>query len=197
MTLPWLRRRFRRRWWAVATAAALGSIILAACGGAGGQDPPAPAQAPGIGGTERAPRDSEPAPQVRLAMFDGSMRSLSDLYRDQPLVVNFWASWCPPCTAEMPDIEKVHQQLGDQVAFLGINTQDSDQGAHDIAQQTGVTYPLAWDRDGEIFRAFGVFGMPSTFFITPDGQLVERHTGLLTEEALREKITESLLKGTS
>lgn len=144
-------------------------------------------------GRQPTVEEGAPAPQVTFEMFDGGRRSLSDLYRERPVVVNFWASWCPPCVAEMPDIEQVHQELAGRVNFLGINTQDAEQEAHRLADETGVTYPSAWDRQGEIFEAFGVFGMPSTFFISSEGRIVGRHTGLLTQETLEQKIDELLL----
>jgi cytochrome c biogenesis protein CcmG/thiol:disulfide interchange protein DsbE len=107
-----------------------------------------------------------------------------------PLVVNFWASWCPPCIAEMPDLEAVHQLAGDQVRFLGINTQDTAQRAAELVEETGVTYDLVRDPDGEVSRAFEVFGMPSTFYVAADGTIVGRHTGLLTRDALVDDLAE-------
>lgn len=185
---------------AVLAVVAVAGLVLAACG-AGNGDPSiatAPTANPTVGETQRpAVEEGEPAPQVDLEMFDGSTRPLSDLYGDRPLIVNFWASWCPPCVTEMPDIEQVHQQLAGRVGFLGINTQDGEEEARRLVGETGVTYPLAWDREGEIFETFGVFGMPSTFFISRDGRVVGRHTGLLTEETLRQEIDELLLDAPS
>ncbi|MDP8928205.1 MAG: TlpA family protein disulfide reductase [Actinomycetota bacterium] len=131
-------------------------------------------------------------PAQSFEMFDGSTASLAD-YGGRPLVVNFWASWCPPCVAEMPDLERVHQQLAGQVVFLGINTQDTPDRAVDLATQTGVTYDLARDPAGELFQAFGVFGMPSTFFVSAEGEIVDRHTGIITAEMLLERIERVLL----
>lgn len=107
--------------------------------------------------------------------------------------MNFWASWCPPCIAEMPEFEEIHQKLGDEVAFLGINTQDSPEAAAAIAEETGVTYDLARDPEAELFGAFQVFGMPSTFFISREGVIVDRITGATTGEQLEQKIHELLL----
>ncbi|MGH2722815.1 MAG: TlpA family protein disulfide reductase [Actinomycetota bacterium] len=147
--------------------------------------------------TPAAAPQGEPGPSSSFEMFDGSTATLAD-YRGRPVVVNFWASWCPPCVAEMPEFERVHQELGDQVAFLGINTQDvppagSPEAALRLVEQTGVSYDLAWDPDGELFQAFGVFGMPSTFFVSPGGEIVGRHTGLLTADLLRREIERLLV----
>ncbi len=161
----------------VATAAVVGAI-LAAKGENGAASPQASAGS-------RVPAQS-------FEMFDGSTASLAD-YAARPLVVNFWASWCPPCAAEMPDFERVHQQFSGQVAFLGINTQDTPERAADLARQTGVSYDLARDPAGELFQAFGVFGMPSTFFVSAQGQIVDRHTGIITAEMLADRIQRVLL----
>lgn len=160
----------------VATAAVVAGILAAQ--GENGAAPPEASAA------DRVPAQS-------FEMFDGSTASLAD-YAGRPLVVNFWASWCPPCLAEMPDFERVHQQLSGQVAFLGVNTQDTPEQAADLAVQTGVTYDLARDPAGELFQAFGVFGMPSTFFVSADGRIVDRHTGILTAEMLTERIEQML-----
>ncbi|MGH8937457.1 MAG: TlpA family protein disulfide reductase, partial [Acidimicrobiia bacterium] len=81
---------------------------------------------------------------------------------------------------------------------LGINPQDvppagSPEAALRLVEQTGVSYDLAWDPDGELFQAFGVFGMPSTFFVSPGGEIVGRHTGLLTADLLRREIERLLV----
>ena len=123
--------------------------------------------------------------------FEGAQLSLPELAGD-PLVVNFWASWCPPCIAEMPDLERVHADIGDQVRFIGLNTQDDLAQAADLADQTGVTYQLGLDPEGALFRDFEVVSMPSTFLVDADGVIVHRHAGLLTEQQLRELIDEHL-----
>jgi cytochrome c biogenesis protein CcmG, thiol:disulfide interchange protein DsbE len=130
------------------------------------------------------------SPDVQLVDFDGEPFALSD-YRGTPIVLNFWASWCPNCIAEMPDFEKVHQDLKGQVAFLGIDQRDDRRAAEDLAHQTGVSYRLAEDPDGRVFDAFGGVGMPTTAFIAEDGNVVDVVTGQLNEELLRDYIDRS------
>lgn len=141
-------------------------------------------------------RDSPSAGEVvdaEFVYFDGSAGSLSD-FRGRPLVVNFWASWCPPCAAEMPDFEKVHRELGDRVAFLGLDMQDFDrEAALALVAQTGVSYPLAEDPQGEIFSRFGGIAMPTTVFIDSAGRTVRVHGGVLTYEELKRIIETELL----
>lgn len=134
----------------------------------------------------------EPAPEVRLTDFEGEEFSLSD-YEGRPVVLNFWASWCPFCAAEMPDFEKVHRAVSDEVAFLGIDQCESCQAgsldaAKDLARETGVSYRLAEDPNGSVFVAFGGASMPTTVFIDEDGRVVERVGGMLSESQLRDLI---------
>ena len=152
-------------------------LFLSACSGGGEQAAPGPA--------------GPPAPDRTFATTDGGELSLADL-RGEPLVVNFWASWCPPCVAEMPDLERVHADRGDEVRFIGINTQDDLADAQALAEQTGVTYELGLDPDGALFSDFEVVAMPSTFFIDAAGGIVHRHAGLMTEQQLRDLIDEHL-----
>jgi cytochrome c biogenesis protein CcmG, thiol:disulfide interchange protein DsbE len=130
---------------------------------------------------------------VAFEHFDGGAAELAD-WRGEPLVVNFWASWCPPCVAEMRDaFEPLHQELGEQVTFLGVNLQDNADAAGDVVEQTGVTYDLARD-DGTLFTAFGGFGMPLTALIDEDGTVVARHTGALTQAELEALVRTHLLE---
>lgn len=132
----------------------------------------------------------EAAPDVSLTDFDGTTFELAD-YRGSPLVVNFWASWCPSCAAEMPDFEKVHRAVAGEVEFLGINTNDDHGSAQRLAKNTGVTYRLARDQQGEVFQAFGALGMPTTVFIDADGNVVDLVVGQLSAEMLMDHIERS------
>jgi cytochrome c biogenesis protein CcmG, thiol:disulfide interchange protein DsbE len=132
-----------------------------------------------------------PAPRMELPGLRGGRVRLADL-RGRPVVLNFWASWCPPCVAEMPDFERVHQRLGDRVAFLGVNQRDELQAAEQLARSSGVTYPLAIDPTGLAFDAFGGLGMPTTVLIGADGTVVDIFAGQLDETLLSERISRVL-----
>lgn len=130
---------------------------------------------------------------VPFEYFDGGEGNLSD-FAGRPLVVNFWASWCPACVAEMPDFEQVHALLGDEVAFLGLAMQETDHAAaEDLIEETGVTYALGKDPDGSIFNQFGGIAMPTSVFIDPQGAVVTTHPGALFAKDLEEIIREELL----
>ena len=128
-----------------------------------------------------------PAPRVELPGLRGGRVRLADL-RGRPVVLNFWASWCPPCLAEMPEFQRVHRRLGDRVAFLGVNQRDQAQAAERLARSSGVTYPLALDAAGRAFDAFGGLGMPTTVLIGADGTVADIVSGQLDETLLRERI---------
>lgn len=141
-------------------------------------------------GTGANDRGEGPAP-ISLVDFDGDRFSLAE-YRGTPVVVNFWASWCPSCAAEMPAFENVYQDVKGDVGFVGINNNDERSAAERLASDTGVTYRLAEDPGGEAFAAFGGTGMPTTVFINGDGRVVETVAGALSEDQLAALIEEHL-----
>lgn len=137
---------------------------------------------------------AEEAPEVTLTRFDGTEVRLAD-YLGQPLVVNFWSSTCQPCVEEMPDLQAVHASLGEQVTFLGVNTQDAPEAAQAMAERTGVRYDLVQDVDGELSRALDVATLPVTVLILPDGTVVDTIRRRVSSERLCDKIDQALLGG--
>lgn len=138
------------------------------------------------------PTRQEPLPDLVLDGFEGAAPVDLTAYRGQPLLLNFWASWCAPCIEEMPDIEEVASEYRDRLAVLGVNTRDARANAAAFATDLGITYDLAADPEGDLFVAIGAFGMPTTLFVTPEGTIVYRHTGLLDAEGLRVMLRERL-----
>ncbi|MGH9119875.1 MAG: TlpA family protein disulfide reductase [Acidimicrobiales bacterium] len=125
-------------------------------------------------------------------LLDGGTGSFAD-YRGTPLVVNFFASWCVPCLAEMPGFERVHQDLDGEVGFLGINLQDRVEDGVRVVEQTGVTYDIARDPDGSLFQSFGGFAMPTTVFVDADGTVVDLRSGEISASELADRIRQVLL----
>lgn len=132
---------------------------------------------------------ADPAPTATFALFDGSSATLAD-YRGKPLVLNFWAAWCPACVAEMPSFQEVHESLGGEVIFLGLDVQDTRSAADALIERSGVTYLLGEDPDGAILSSFDGIAMPTTIFIDAEGNVVGRHSGTIFEEDLRRLIGE-------
>jgi thiol-disulfide isomerase/thioredoxin len=169
---------------------------MAVLGGGGDDDLDARLDTPGgyqePGGLGVESPDGDPLPDLELQTFDGAPFRFSEL-RGKPAVVNFWASYCAPCVKEMPAIESVHQSLGNQVAVIGVNNQDRDEKADEMAERTGVTYTLVRDPRGDAFFELGLAVMPTTLFVDADGNVVATELGELTESELTATIERTLL----
>ncbi|CAN5125216.1 hypothetical protein BH24ACT10_BH24ACT10_06810 [soil metagenome] len=130
----------------------------------------------------------------RAATFSGGEIDSAEL-RGTPLVLNFYASWCTVCDRELPDVERVSQQLGDRVRVLGVNPQSNDTDAAQAAMiaRNGVTYPTLRDPQDELLRQFNTTGgLPTTVFVDADGVVRAVHNGLVTERLLLDQIESSL-----
>jgi peroxiredoxin len=128
---------------------------------------------------------------MTFAYEDGTTGTLAD-FDGQPVVVNFFAAWCAPCRAEIPDIEAVHLAAGDRVRVIGISHDFDETSWRSFVAETGLTYPTGFQPEAEIWTALGLFGMPSTVLITPGGEIVYAHTGILNQETLQNLIAEHL-----
>jgi cytochrome c biogenesis protein CcmG/thiol:disulfide interchange protein DsbE len=156
------------------------------------------------------PLKVRPAPALRVALFpaqqgtlpavapapDGSGHErtlrLGDL-AGQPAVVNFWASWCQPCREEADVLDRFAREYAPRgVAFVGVNVWDSDDKARAFLDEFGVTYANGLDAGGGAAIDFGVTGLPETFFVDRQGQLVRKFIGPITDRALRAAVEELL-----
>ncbi len=127
--------------------------------------------------------DQAPAPDFALPDIAGQTIRLAD-YRGKPVILNFWATWCPPCLAEMPTLQRAHDLLaGDGIAVIGINVGDAADAIKAFLSTTPVSFPLLMDADTEIAQRYPVIGLPTTFIIDPQGQLVYSATGELEWDA--------------
>ena len=131
-------------------------------------------------------------PDTVFPTLDGGTARLTD-YRGEPVVVNFFGSWCVPCREEMPAFQAVHAELGDRVTFVGLAVNDSERDARAFVESAGVTYDVGRDASGALFESFGVVNMPSTFLVSAGGEVVASHAGALSAGALRDLIDEHLL----
>jgi peroxiredoxin len=141
------------------------------------------------------PQVSFTAPGFTLDSLAGQPITLSDL-RGKVVVLNLWASWCPPCRAEMPALNAVYQKFRDQgLVVLGVNTtfQDDETSARAAIRDWGVTFPIAFDRDGATSRQYRVQAMPTTFFIGRDGVIRDIVFGGPLSEALIASKIEKLM----
>ncbi|NIN67789.1 MAG: redoxin domain-containing protein [Anaerolineae bacterium] len=141
------------------------------------------------------PLQEGPAPDFTLKLFDGSQLSLSEL-RGQVVVLNFWASWCPPCRDEAPILESAWQRYGEAgVTVIGVDYQDTEAPALRFIEEFGITYPNGPDPRSRIAKAYGVQGVPETFVITQEGEIAKVFIGSPTEEQLT-AVLEDLLTST-
>ncbi|OGT13234.1 MAG: hypothetical protein A3F73_07785 [Gallionellales bacterium RIFCSPLOWO2_12_FULL_59_22] len=130
----------------------------------------------------------EEAPDFNVALFDGGEFRLS-AQKGKVVVINFFASWCVSCGEETPHIEKVSREYAAQpVAFLGIAVDDTEKKAKEFLKKEGLTIPAGLDRTGQIKDAYGLYGMPTTFFIDKNGRISYFHAGVVTEELLKHEI---------
>jgi thiol-disulfide isomerase/thioredoxin len=153
----------------------MASVVVAGCSGGGSSQP-----------------NAEDLAALSFTRFDGTPAGFAD-YEGQPLVVNFFASWCEPCKTELPDLQSVHEDVGDRVAFLGIDTKDTVEDGRAMADAAGLTYDLARDPSGSVVTALGGVGMPTTVLVSADGDVVASHTGALEASELRAMIDDKLL----
>ena len=124
------------------------------------------------------------APSFVAPKVGGQLVSLEN-YKNKPLVLNFWASWCPPCRDETPGMERIWRKYEDQgVVILGINVQDGEKEAERYISEFGVTFSNALDLDGSITVDYGVTGLPVTFFIDNDSVVKGRWVGSISEDRL-------------
>lgn len=108
--------------------------------------------------------------------------------RGHPVVLNFWASWCVPCRKELPAFQALYGRMGDQVTFLGMNHQDSRDDAVALLQKSGVQYRSGFDPQGRVARAYALYGMPTTVFISSEGRILATRTGEMSESQLADDI---------
>lgn len=139
----------------------------------------------------QTPGNEDPAPDFAVTTLDGGSFVLSDhLATDgRPVILNLWASWCLPCRAEMPAIDAFASDHPD-VLIIGIAVQDDPQSAADFADEIGVAYPLAVDERDEVNNSYQPLGLPATFLISTEGDIVQRVFGGVTEESLAETLSD-------
>lgn len=146
---------------------------------------------PPAGGTIQLTPEKADADGATFTTFEGETVALSSL-QGKPVLVNFFASGCAPCIIEMPALEQVHKELGDQVTFLGLALQDRPEDALDLIARTGVTYRTAQDKNASVITALGGIVLPTTVLLDADGKILATHSGKLDAEDLRSILADEL-----
>lgn len=136
---------------------------------------------------EPAPIPGHPAPEISLVSTTGQRVKLSD-FKGQPVLINFWATWCTPCRLEIPYLQAVYEDPGNELVILGVNATSQDGGdINGFIRELGMTYPVLLDTEGQASNAYQARGLPVSIFVDRNGIVHEVYRGLLTASYVREK----------
>jgi thiol-disulfide isomerase/thioredoxin len=177
----------------------IGTFLLAvagataACGGA---------DQPGSSSIGQARPDAGAAPDFGLVAYQGvdvlggeAVRFSEVLAQGRPVVLNFWAGLCPPCRMEMPHLDEVARDYEGRVRVIGLDVGPftglgSREDGRVLLEELGVAFPAGTTYDAEVVQSYEVMGMPTTFFITPEGDIHRKWTGLNSKDKLTELVKE-------
>jgi peroxiredoxin len=149
-----------------------GTLLFLLCAGQLAAEPAAPQTLPSFLGSA--------APTFELADTEGRTHRLAD-YRGQVVVLNFWATWCPPCREEMPAMERLHQLVAEEnIAVIAVNVGENEDTIFLFTADYPVSFPLLMDQEGRVVRDYPVIGLPTTYVIDPGG--IIRHRAVGTRE---------------
>ena len=148
---------------------------------------------------EEAAEEVKTIPAIDFTLKDqyGNTHTLSD-YKGKTVFLNFWATWCSPCRAEMPDIQKLYEEFQQEdVVILGVaapnlGREKSEEGIKGFLEENGYTYPVLMDTEAEAFQAYGINSFPTTFMIDKDGNVFGYIPGQLSEETMRDIIRQTV-----
>ena len=156
-----------------------------------------------VGDGASSSSSNDQAPNFSITMYQGQdvvgaeEVSLHSLFGDKPIVLNFWAGLCPPCRAEMSDLQEFNEKFEDRALLLGIDLGQffglgNQKDAQELLDELEVTYPAGFTNDGDVIQDYRVLGMPTTIFIDKDGNIFNKWTGALNVSILEEKTLEML-----
>jgi peroxiredoxin len=142
-----------------------------------------------------APVVGAPAPNFTLADLDGNSVTLADL-KGQVVLINFWATWCGPCEAEMPAIEQRYETFRSRgLTVLGVNVGETREQIAPFVERLGLTFTILMDPDYEVETLYRVRGYPTTYLIDRDGLIVRQHVGYLADGQLDQYLTQAGVGG--
>jgi peroxiredoxin len=166
-------------WKRLAGVLSILALLVAGCSGGGS-------------GTRQGVGVGDQALDFTLEALDGSPVSLSD-YEGDVVLINFWATWCPPCQAEIPDLQVAYQVYQDSgLVILGIASQDHPKVVEPFVEDMGMTYPVMVDESGALMKTYRASGLPVTVFVDREGVIQVRHIGYLSAAQLDEYLAEIL-----
>jgi peroxiredoxin len=122
------------------------------------------------------------APSFELKTLDGKKLRLENL-RGKRVLLNFWATWCPPCKAEMPELERFYHQHKKDIEVVAVNI-DSQSNVKGYAKKLGLTFPILLDEKNEVNKDYGVLSIPTTYLIDEKGKIINLHIGSMSKNEL-------------
>jgi len=138
--------------------------------------------------TSKPEVEKEKSPDFTAYDMQGNKVKLSD-YLGKPIVLNFWASWCPPCKGEMPTYNKVYEEVKESVVFMMVDLVDGQRETQAKGQKyiedQGFSFPVYFDNDQQAAKAYGITAIPTTIFIDSQGRIIDSHQGAINEATLR------------
>ncbi|TET26581.1 MAG: TlpA family protein disulfide reductase [Dehalococcoidia bacterium] len=179
----WLRRSTSRFLWPALVLLAVALSLMAA---------PSCTPSPPDTGNDQRPEVGNLAPDFTLTDLDGNSVTLSH-FRGKVIFLNFWASWCPPCRAEMPDMEAIYQNYKDQdVVVIGVNVNEAENAVRQFVQQGGYSWTFVIDTTGEVTRSYGATAIPASFFIDREGIIRAVSIGSMSQEVMASHLAEAM-----
>lgn len=131
-----------------------------------------------------APYPQNIAPDFTLNQLNGAPLALS-AFKGKPVLINFWATWCPPCRSELPALETAYQKYQDKVAFIAVDVKEDPTTVAAMVQELGLSFPIVLDSDGQISNGlYEVRGIPTSIFVDANGIVSARHVGPLDETTI-------------
>ncbi len=139
-----------------------------------------------------APRVGKEAPDFRVIGLDGTPHQLSD-YRGHPVWLNFWATWCPPCRAEAPDIEAAYEQHADAgLIVLAVDVGEGQATVQDYVRRVGLKYLIGGDQSTEVAAQYHVSGLPTHYFVDANGVIRDMQLGSIGKQNIEKKLASIL-----
>lgn len=132
----------------------------------------------------------EPAPDFSLPDLAGRPTKLSD-FRGQVVLINMWATWCPPCRDEMPALQRLHEESGGRVKILAVNRAEPVEPVKKFVEKYGITFTVLMDKEDRLIRTYTVTGIPESFFVDAKGVLRAKWVGPMTLEQMRRLVRQT------
>ncbi|MNZ64481.1 Thiol-disulfide oxidoreductase ResA [compost metagenome] len=150
----------------------------------------APSQKEAAGDAIIGIQKGDQAPDFELTDVEGNLVQLSD-FRGKKVLLNFWATWCPPCKAEMPHMQSFYKDFSDEVVVLGVNMTSIDKGMEAIqafSEEYGLTFPIALDQEGEVMDTYQITAYPTTYVIDQEGMIHAKFVGAIDYEIMKNTV---------